>query len=90
MIARERLMRALRVSADELDELIGTDPANAAALEALVDLLEVKLKPSRLPTVVRQAAPVFGGRSMLTAIADGQLDQVLAAVRASFEWERPA
>jgi hypothetical protein len=87
---RRRLMNALDVSADELDALVGADPAKAATVETIVTLLEVKLKPDRIREVVRRPAPVFGGQTMLDAIRSGEHVRVLAVTRASFEWDRPA
>jgi hypothetical protein len=53
---------------------------------AIVDLLSVQLKDSRIPTVARRSAPVYGGRSLLEAIAAGDEQLVLDTLRASFDW----
>lgn len=61
-----------------------------ATLGAIADLLEAKLKPDRIPGVVRRAAPAYGERSLLEAIADGDQDAVLDELRDAFEWASAA
>jgi hypothetical protein len=81
-------MRALDVGPRQLDELVGGDASALALLDELVAVLKLKLKPERVRAVVHRRAPVYDGRSMLDAIRDGEVTQVLAAVRTSFEWDR--
>jgi hypothetical protein len=90
LAARARLMRALDVGPQELDELVGGDAAALACLDDLVVMLERKLKPGRLRGVVRRPARVLGDRSMLDVIRDGELERVLVAVREGFRWDEPA
>lgn len=87
---RQRVMRALDVGPQELDELLGDDADALASLDELVATLERQLKTGRLPDVARRPAPVFGGRSLLGVIRDGELDLAAGAVRESFRWEDPA
>jgi hypothetical protein len=89
-LTRQRLMHTLDVGPEQLDELVGDDAEALAELQELVDQLELKLRPDRVRAVVRRSATAFGGRSMLDAIRDGELRQVLATVRESFRWEEPA
>lgn len=61
-----------------------------ATLGAIADLLEAKLKPDRIPGVVRRAAPAFGGRTALEAIAQGDQDVVIDELRDAFDWASAA
>lgn len=61
-----------------------------ATLGEIADLLTVRLKRDRIPGVVRRAAPSYGGRSLLEAIADGQETLVLAELRDAFDWASAA
>lgn len=61
-----------------------------ATIGAIVDLLAAKLKPDRIPGVMRRPAPAYNGRSALTAIAADEQDLVLAELRDSFDWSSAA
>jgi len=70
------------VPADRLEKL--------ATIEAIGDLLAIKLKRERVPGVVRRSASAYGGRSALDAIAAGDQDLVLAELRDAFDWATAA
>jgi hypothetical protein len=57
---------------------------------AIVDLLERKLKPGRLPGVARRAAAAYGGATMLELIAADRHAELLEQVRGSFDWSSAA
>ena len=61
-----------------------------ATIGEIADLLTGKLKRDRIPGVVRRAAPAYGDRSMLDAIAAGAEDEVLAELRDAFDWAAAA
>jgi DNA-binding XRE family transcriptional regulator len=61
-----------------------------ATLGAIVDLLTAKLKPERVPGVVRRSTPAYGGRSLLDAVADGDEELVLSRLRDAFDWSATA
>jgi hypothetical protein len=101
-----RLMRVLDLSKSELGRLFGVSrqaidgwiadgvPAERqeklAAVLALCDLLERKLKVDRIPGVARREADAYGGRSMLQMIAADRHRELLASVRDTFDWSQPA
>jgi hypothetical protein len=102
----ERLMQAFDLSKTELASLFGVRrqavdqwmergvPGDRqdklATLLAIVDLLERKLKPGRLPGVARRPAAAYGGKTMLELIADDRHRELLGLVRDSFDWARAA
>jgi hypothetical protein len=57
---------------------------------ALVDLLDRKLKPGRLPGVARRPADAYGGLTMLEMITADRHDELLDSVRRSFDWSTAA
>jgi hypothetical protein len=59
-------------------------------LLAVVDLLERKLKPGRLPGVARRPADAYGGGTMLELIAADRHAELLEQVRDSFDWAAAA
>lgn len=61
-----------------------------AAVDALANVLEQKLKSTRIPAVVRRPAESFGGRSILEMIAEGRHQEVLDDTRSRFEWASTA
>jgi transcriptional regulator with XRE-family HTH domain len=61
-----------------------------ATLGAIADLLAAKLKRDRIPGVVRRAAPAYGDRSILDAIAAGDEDRVLVELEDAFDWAAAA
>lgn len=102
--ALERLMELLDLSKSDLAKLFGVRrqaidgwlaggvPAarqeKLAALSALADLLERKLKRARIPGVARRAADAYGGLTMLEMIEADRHGELLASVRAAFDWAR--
>jgi hypothetical protein len=61
-----------------------------ATLDALVDVLERKLKPGRLPGVARRSAAAYGGETMLDLIRQDRQRELLDLVHASFDWATAA
>jgi hypothetical protein len=59
-------------------------------LVAVVDLLEHKLKPDRLPGIARRPADAYGGRTMLELIEQDDQRLLLEETRASFDWAATA
>ena len=102
----ERLMEAFDLSKTELGRMFGVSrqaidgwlvkgvpserQEKLAALMAVTDLLDRKLKSGRLPGVARRAAAAYGGHSMLDLIADDRHDELLTKVRESFDWSTAA
>lgn len=101
-----RLMEAFQLSKTELGRLFGVRrqaidqwlergiPAErqekSQALLALVDLLQRKLKPGRLPGIARHPAEAYGGRTMLELITEDRHRELLEQVRESFDWASAA
>ena len=97
-----RLMEAFDLSKTELASLFGvrrqavdqwlergvpTDrQEKVQTLLAVVDLLERKLKPGRLPGVARRPAAAYGGKTMLELVTAERHDELLERVRESFDW----
>jgi hypothetical protein len=102
----ERLQDTLGLSNGELGELFGVSrqaidqwktrgiPSDrrrkVADLLAVVDLLDRKLKPGRLPLVARRPATAFGGRSLLEVASSGEHAQLRDAVERAFDWSTTA
>jgi transcriptional regulator with XRE-family HTH domain len=61
-----------------------------AMLGEISDLLAAKLKHKRIPGVVRRPADVYGGRSIIEAIADDKQGLVLKQLREAFDWAATA
>jgi hypothetical protein len=61
-----------------------------ATLDALVDVLERKLKPGRLPGVARRPAAAYGGEAMLDLIRQNRHRELLDLVHTSFDWATAA
>jgi transcriptional regulator with XRE-family HTH domain len=61
-----------------------------ATLDAIVDLLTAKLKPDRIPGVLRRPASAYGGRSILEAIAADEQALALDELRNAFDWAAAA
>lgn len=59
---------------------------NVAELGEIAELLCRELKTDRIPAVVSRPSSALGGRSILEAIAAGDEAEVLAALRAGFDW----
>jgi hypothetical protein len=101
-----RLLDAFELSKTEIGSLFGVRrqavdhwlergvPAQrqekVQTLLAIVDLLERKLKPGRLPGVARRAAEAYGGKTMLELIAADRHGELLELVRQSFDWASAA
>jgi hypothetical protein len=101
-----RLMEAFDLSKTQLGSLFGVRrqavdqwldrgvPADrqekVQTLLAVVDLLERKLKPGRLPGVARRSADAYGGGTMLDLIATDRHAELLERVRESFDWASAA
>jgi hypothetical protein len=101
-----RLMDAFALSKTELGRLFGVSrqavdqwlergvpserQEKLATLLAVVDLLERKLKPGRLPGVARRPADAYDGQTMLELIAADRHRELLEQVRASFDWATAA
>jgi hypothetical protein len=61
-----------------------------ATLDAVVDVLERKLKPGRLPGVARRPAAAYGGETMLDLIRQDRHRELLDLVHTSFDWATAA
>jgi hypothetical protein len=101
----ERLQEAFELSKTEFGELFGVSrqavdgwieagvpgdrQEKLSVMLSLVDLLERKLKPGRLPGIARRPANAYGGETMLALIRDDRHSELLEKVRASFEWDVP-
>jgi transcriptional regulator with XRE-family HTH domain len=102
----ERIASVLGVSRTELARLFGVRrqaveqwerrgvpgerQEKLATLDEIADLLTAKLKPDRIPAIVRRHAPAYGGRSILEAIAAGDDVLVLDELRDAFDWAATA
>ncbi|MDA8185156.1 MAG: hypothetical protein M0035_12175 [Actinomycetota bacterium] len=102
----ERLQDALGLSTAELGEVFGVSRqaidqwrsrgvpaerrAKVADLLAVVDLLDRKLKPGRLPLVARRPAGAFGGRSLLELAAGDEQADLREKVERAFDWSTAA
>jgi len=102
----ERLQDALGLSTAELGEVFGVSRqaidqwrtrgipperrAKVADLLAVVDLLDRKLKPGRLPLVARRPAGAFGGRSLLEFAASDEQAELRGKVERAFDWSTAA
>ncbi len=64
--------------------------AKVADLLAVVDLLDRKLKPGRLPLVARRPAGAFGGRSLLELAAGDEQADLREKVERAFDWSTAA
>lgn len=94
-VSRTELARLLGVTRQAIEQwelrgVPGERQEKLATLDAIVDLLTVRLKPDRIPGAVRRPAAAYGGRSMLQAIADGDQQMVLEELREAFDWSAAA
>jgi hypothetical protein len=101
-----RIMRVLALSKSELGRMFGVSrqaidgwmelavPADRqeklAAVLALCDLLERKVKADRVAGVARRPADAYGGLTMLEMIAADRHNELLDSVRNSFAWSQAA
>jgi hypothetical protein len=102
----ERLQEALGLSSVELGQLFGVSrqaidqwkvrgvPADRRSklgdLLGVVDLLERKLRPGRLPLVGRRPAAAFDGRTLLDLAAEDGHEELRATVERAFDWSTTA
>ncbi len=70
--------------------LPGARQEKAAAVAAVGDLLRRQLRPERIPGIARRPASAYGGRTMLEMIEQDRHLELLAIVRASFDWSNAA
>lgn len=94
-LSRTELARLFGVRRQALDQwgtrgLPAARQEQLATLGAIADLLTAKLKPDRIPGVVRRRTPAYGERTLLEAVADGDQDLVLAELRDAFDWSTAA
>ncbi len=94
-VSRTELARLFGVRRQAIEQweargVPGDRQEKLATLDAAVDLLTAKLKPERIPAVVRRRAAAYGGRSILEAIADGDETLVLGELRTAFDWAAAA
>lgn len=64
--------------------------AKAATVAAIADILARRLKPARIPGIVRRPAPEYGGHTMLELIAADRHEWLLESVRRSFDFAATA
>lgn len=64
--------------------------AKAATVAAVTDILVRRLKPARVPGIVRRPAAAYGGETMLALIADDRHEWLLESVRHSFDYAATA
>jgi DNA-binding XRE family transcriptional regulator len=102
----ERIASVLELSRTELAQLFGVRrqaieqweargvpgerQVKLATLGAIVDVLAAKLKPERIPGVVRRPAAAYGERAILDAIAADDETLVLDQLRDAFDWAAAA
>jgi hypothetical protein len=98
----ERAMTILDLNSSEVGEIMGVSrqaidkwllsgvPADRSTrvvtIAEIATIMHRRLRPGHVPGVVRRPAPMFGGESFLELMMDGREDEVLAAVRASFDF----
>jgi hypothetical protein len=64
----------------------GARQAKAATVAAVVDLLSHRLKEERIPGIARRPAGAYGGLTMLEMIERDRHEELLDAMRRSFDW----
>ena len=64
--------------------------AKAATVAAIADVLARRLKPARIPGIVRRPAADYGGKTMLELIAADRHEWLLDSVRRSFDYATTA
>jgi hypothetical protein len=62
----------------------------ATTVAEIADLLSHRLKPERVPGVVRRPAVAYGGLTMLEMIARDRHRELLESVRRTFDWSSAA
>ncbi len=68
----------------------GARRAKAATVAAVADILARRLRPARVPGIVRRPAAEYGGETMLTLIAADRHEWLLESVRRSFDYAATA
>jgi hypothetical protein len=81
---------ARRSNSGEARGVPGERQEKLATLDAIVDLLTAKLKPDRIPGVVRRPSAAYGNRSILEAIVASDEALVLDELRSAFDWAAAA
>lgn len=94
-VSRTELARLFGVRRQAIEQwesrgVPGERQEKLATLDAVVDLLTAKLKPDRIPGVVRRPAAAYGERSILDAIAAGDEVVVVEELRRAFDWAAAA
>jgi DNA-binding XRE family transcriptional regulator len=94
-VSRTELARLFGVRRQAIEQweargVPGERQEKLATLDAIADLLSAKLKPERIPGVVRRPAAAYGDRSILDAIAVGEEALVLDELRDAFDWAAAA
>jgi hypothetical protein len=64
--------------------------SKVASVAAVADILAHRLKPARIPGIVRRPAAEYGGKTMLELIAADRHDWLLDSVRRSFDYAATA
>ena len=68
----------------------GARSAKAATVAGIADILARRLKPARVPGIVRRPATEYDGQTMLELIAAGRHEWLLESVRRSFDYATTA
>lgn len=92
---RERIEIALGIDSDQAEQL--TAPAadgasseeRVTAILAVVETLQAKLKPGRLPIIAHRPLDAFGGQTLLEALAIDPMGTA-ALARQTFDWSGTA
>lgn len=102
----ERIKEVFNLSLTQLGEVLGVSRQavsqwlengvpeerleKVATVASVADLLRHRLRPDRIPGVVRREAKAYDGLSALGMIQQDRHQQLLESVRASFDWAVPA
>lgn len=102
----ERVQEALALTDGELGDLFGVSRqaiaqwrdrgvpgerrAKLSNLVSVVDVLDRKLKPGRLPLVVRRPAEAFEGRTLLEVVAADRDAELRETIDRAFDWSTAA
>ena len=68
----------------------GARRAKAATVAGIADILARRLKPARVPGIVRRSAAEYDGQTMLELIAADRHEWLLESVRRSFDYATTA
>jgi len=72
------------------EEIPASRLAKVLVVAQIADLLALHLISDRIPAVARTPAEAYGGKTMLQMISADQQHELLASVRASFDWATTA